>query len=753
MTATEKIHETKPRFRVLISGGGVAGLTLANALQHARINYLLLEARSNIAPQLGASIGLGPNGSRILDQLGCYDEIMALTQPIHYTGSHYGNTGDYIRPKTDAFQLVQARSNYCMCFLDRQSILAVLAKRIIDKRVLLNKKITVVDHYKHGVRVTCQDGTCYEGDVLVGADGNYSITRREMWRAADQESPGTIPESEKHKMSAEYKCMFGISAPIPELTPRSFDVTYNKDMSPIVIVGKHGRVYWFLIARMPQVFKAGNIPRFSDEEARAFAEEHLDQPLMPGALVKVRDLWERREAYNMVALEEAYYDHWTYGNFALVGDSAHKMTPNMGSGGNSAIESAAALANSLVQTLDGCKGTRPTRDEIQSALQRYQNARRLRASRTVIASNLVTRLHAVKDYLHHFAAHHILPNAGDLLVDLASENWIGAVKLEYMAVPKRSLAGTMPFNPQQGMGNNENILFRALAALPLLFPVALRYCLPLYTPKTLLPWQKLLDESFDVPCLNVEVADFGTVYAVILIEAARRANLMTPLALPLLFGMGCQLAPAETFLSLYFFTYAALVPISRFKAGDLRLTDLSYTRSVLPATLLCYYLPYILSISGPSREIRQASIWAFRLSPLLTSLAQRMASKFIFPSTIQQDRLTNVRRDMGTIRLGIGGLALLSASSWLRLFRHTPSLMSGNLASSSHAWFAGVSILWITYLYNDLKGAGMVRHGWLSIVSALAVSTCSVGPGATVAMAWLYREHVLATKRHKGAIV
>ncbi|KHN93793.1 FAD binding domain protein [Metarhizium album ARSEF 1941] len=170
---------------------------------------------------------------------------------------------------------------------------------------------------------------------------------------------------------------------------------------------------------------------------------------------------------------------------------------------------------------------------------------------------MVTRLHAVKDYLHHTTAHHILPNAGDLtlLVDLASENWIGAVKLEYMAVPKRSLAGTMPFNPQQGMGNNENLLFRALAALPLLFLIALRYCRPLSAPKALLPWQMLLSESFDVPFLNLKVADFGTIYAVILIESARRANLMTPPALPSWFGLGCQLAPAEMFLSLYFFTY------------------------------------------------------------------------------------------------------------------------------------------------------------------------------------------------------
>ena len=95
-------------FKVIIVGGGIAGLTLANSLQHGNIEYVLLEARLELAPQLGASIGLGPNGSRILDQLGCYEDIMGLTVPIEYTGSHRPN-GTLMRSRTDAFQLVQAR--------------------------------------------------------------------------------------------------------------------------------------------------------------------------------------------------------------------------------------------------------------------------------------------------------------------------------------------------------------------------------------------------------------------------------------------------------------------------------------------------------------------------------------------------------------------------------------------------------------------------------------------------------------------
>lgn len=67
--------EGKP-FKVIIVGGGVAGLTLANCLQQANINYVLLEARSAIAPQVGASIGIFPNGCRIFDQLGVFDKIL-----------------------------------------------------------------------------------------------------------------------------------------------------------------------------------------------------------------------------------------------------------------------------------------------------------------------------------------------------------------------------------------------------------------------------------------------------------------------------------------------------------------------------------------------------------------------------------------------------------------------------------------------------------------------------------------------------
>lgn len=64
-------------FKVLIAGGSIAGLVLAITLEKLGIDFLVLEAHPEIAPQVGASIGFFPNGCRILDQIGCYDDLHA----------------------------------------------------------------------------------------------------------------------------------------------------------------------------------------------------------------------------------------------------------------------------------------------------------------------------------------------------------------------------------------------------------------------------------------------------------------------------------------------------------------------------------------------------------------------------------------------------------------------------------------------------------------------------------------------------
>ena len=71
-----------PKFKVIIVGGSIAGLTLAHSLSQANIDHVVLEKRASIAPQEGAFIGVWPNGAQILDQLGLYHSLEKLTAPL-----------------------------------------------------------------------------------------------------------------------------------------------------------------------------------------------------------------------------------------------------------------------------------------------------------------------------------------------------------------------------------------------------------------------------------------------------------------------------------------------------------------------------------------------------------------------------------------------------------------------------------------------------------------------------------------------
>lgn len=71
--------DEKP-FKVVIVGGSIAGLSLALMLERNGIDFVILEAYGSIAPQVGASFGVLPNGFRILDQLGCYESVLKMAE-------------------------------------------------------------------------------------------------------------------------------------------------------------------------------------------------------------------------------------------------------------------------------------------------------------------------------------------------------------------------------------------------------------------------------------------------------------------------------------------------------------------------------------------------------------------------------------------------------------------------------------------------------------------------------------------------
>lgn len=111
-------------FKVVIVGGSVSGLSLANMLEKFNIEYVLLEAHPEIAPQLGASMGLLPGGLRILDQLGCYDRVREMAGDCYYQPILRLFDGRILDAKKPVSFSEQLEYRYiCHCFRSKKSYL------------------------------------------------------------------------------------------------------------------------------------------------------------------------------------------------------------------------------------------------------------------------------------------------------------------------------------------------------------------------------------------------------------------------------------------------------------------------------------------------------------------------------------------------------------------------------------------------------------------------------------------------------
>lgn len=150
-------------------------MTMANALDKAGIDFVLLEARSIIDPQVGASIGLTAVSMRVFDQFGAAQAIMDQTTPLR-TIKHHRKDGSLIIPASTAVEILEARFGYAVSFLDRQLVLRALADTIAsEEKVLLNKRVKLIEHHDTGATVFCEDGTSYA--VILSLAATASIAK------------------------------------------------------------------------------------------------------------------------------------------------------------------------------------------------------------------------------------------------------------------------------------------------------------------------------------------------------------------------------------------------------------------------------------------------------------------------------------------------------------------------------------------------------------------------------------------------
>ena len=85
------------QLKILIIGGGMSGLTLANLLEQQGMQFDIIE-RMEDWTHAGYSLGLWPLGSRILKGLGLFEEFKKITTPLeeYYVFNKKGKKISYV---------------------------------------------------------------------------------------------------------------------------------------------------------------------------------------------------------------------------------------------------------------------------------------------------------------------------------------------------------------------------------------------------------------------------------------------------------------------------------------------------------------------------------------------------------------------------------------------------------------------------------------------------------------------------------
>jgi 2-polyprenyl-6-methoxyphenol hydroxylase-like FAD-dependent oxidoreductase len=165
----------------LIVGGGIAGPVTAMALRKAGVDSVVYEAYDHSAEGIGAFLTLAVNGLDALRSLGLEEVVRGEgfdTPRMAILGSNgrllvdlpFGRLADGTAYRTVA----------------RGGLYRALRDEAVRRGVRLEygKRLVAAETTGTGAIASFADGTRAEGDLLIGADGLHSVTRRIIDREA-----------------------------------------------------------------------------------------------------------------------------------------------------------------------------------------------------------------------------------------------------------------------------------------------------------------------------------------------------------------------------------------------------------------------------------------------------------------------------------------------------------------------------------------------------------------------------------------
>jgi 2-polyprenyl-6-methoxyphenol hydroxylase-like FAD-dependent oxidoreductase len=307
--------------RVLVSGGGIAGLAAATALTQQGIDVDLVE-RSTSWRTNGAGISLYPNGERVLRDLGLVDAVVDAGQRIETL-----RVMDAAGVSAGEFPFERWPGVGGVIAIHRDALQEVLVRAAYRARISLGSSVARIDDTGSGVSVTFGDGSQADYSVVIVAEGIRSTTRAAVFGAFQPRPVGQ---------------MYWRTA-VPEAVVDMLTMIAGKDRFVSLVPLGHGQTYIAVQTRSAPV-------EIEPDERIATMRSvctGLGGPV-PGALDAVRS----DDDVFVGPAEEVVEICWRRSRVVLIGDASHALSPSFAQGANLALEDAYVLADELAAAGD-----------------------------------------------------------------------------------------------------------------------------------------------------------------------------------------------------------------------------------------------------------------------------------------------------------------------------------------------------------------------------------------------------------------
>ncbi len=346
--------------KIAITGGGIAGLTAAIALQKAGYKPVVFEAAATLKP-VGAGLGLAANAIKALDKLGVKNKAVEKGKVL----SSFTIKDEKGRTITHTDSLKISREYGLDNFtIHRAALHEVLLAEIPEVQLYTGKKCVDIIARENSVRLLFKDGSRVDADYLIVADGIHSTVRQQL-------VPGSAPRF------AGYTCWRAVIDNHSLKIDNSYEIWGSKGRFGAVPLAGN-QLYWFAT-----VNSSANNPRFKNFRVTDLKAWFGEYPPETGAILGQTS--EDALIWNDI-IDLKPIPQYAFGNILLTGDAAHATTPNMGQGACQAIEDAAVLYDELL------KG-----GELNSIFLRYEKRR---LSRTHFITNQSARIGKVAQATH-----------------------------------------------------------------------------------------------------------------------------------------------------------------------------------------------------------------------------------------------------------------------------------------------------------------------------------------------------------------